>query len=247
MAAFRLVTLEIGLRPARLALLAVLAAAVPACQKKLASVAETPPPLQPPSVPAAAALRPAYDLNGRPVTAGTGFVVRDSAGKLFFLTAAHVMETSEWRRVNSVSLATVAGEPVGNLQPGGLKHIGAPFDRAGAQADLVIWEATLDKVTVLPLATEDLKRNEWVWVIGLEMSRRGSGRLFRCKVTGTQSGGIILEQQERFELRGFSGAPVVNEKGQVVGAVLGGSEPKVLCSKVTSIRERMSQQGIQLP
>jgi len=234
------------LRPARLAFLA-LVAAVPACHKKLPSVAETPPPFNAPNVSAAAALRPTYDLNGRPVTAGTGFFVRDTGGKLYFLTAAHVMETSEWRRVNSVALATVGGESVGSLQPGGLKHVGAPFDHAGAQADLVIWEAPLDNVTILPLGTEDLKRNEWVWVVGQEMNRRGSGRLFRCKVTGAESGGMVLEQQERFDVRGFSGAPVVNEKGQVVGAVLGGSEPKVLCSKVTSIRERVAQQGIQLP
>jgi Trypsin-like peptidase domain len=239
--------LEFGLRPARLAFLAALIVALPACQKKLPSVAATPPPLQPPSIPTAAALRPTYDLNGRPVTAGTGYVIKDSGGKLYFLTAAHVMETSEWRRVNSVSLATMGGEAVGTLQSGGLKHVGAPFDRAGAQADLVIWEAPLEKPTVLALATEDPKRNEWVWVVGQEMKGRGAGRLYRCKVTGTETGGILLEQDERFELRGFSGAPVVNEKGQVVGAVLGGSEPKVLCSKVTSIRERLSQQGTQLP
>jgi len=235
------------LRPARLVFLAVLAAAVPACQKKLPSVAETPPPLSPPSVSTAAALRPTYDLNGRAVTAGTGFVVKDTAGKLYFLTAAHVMETSEWRRVNSVSVATMGGEVVCTLQPGGLKHVGAPFDKAGAQADLVIWEAPMEKPTVLPIATEDPRRNEWVWVIGQEMKGRGAGRLYRCKVTGTETGGILLEQNERFELRGFSGAPIVNEKGQVVGAVLGGNEPNVLCSRVTSIRERLSQQGIQLP
>ena len=87
-----------------------------ACQKKLPAVAETPPPLGPPDVPASVALRPTYTLNGRPTTAGTGFVVRDTTGKTYFLTAVHVMDESEWRRVDNVSLATMAGESVGTLR-----------------------------------------------------------------------------------------------------------------------------------
>jgi len=234
-------------RTLRLAWLAFVLPVLPACQKKLPSVSETPPPLGSPDVPTAIALRPTYDVNGRSLTAGTGFVVRDTAGKTYFLTAAHVMDQGDWRRVTNVSLATMSGESIGSLQPGGLKHIGAPFDRAGAAADIIIWEAPLENATALPLAAEDLKRNEWVWAVGQEMGRRGTGRTFRCKVTGSESGGIVLEQHERFELRGFSGGPVINAKGQVVGAILGGREPRVLCSRITSIRDRLSQVGIQLP
>ena len=235
------------MRAHKLAWLVLLLPLLPACKKKIPAVAETAPPMESPNVPATVALRPTYDLKGRPITAGTGFLVRDKSGKTYYLTAVHVMDETEWRQVASVSLATMGGDQVGTLQPDGLKHVGVPFDRASAASDLVIWEAPFEKGTPVRIGTEDPKRNEWVWVAGMEMGRRGSGRLFRCKVIDGDANGITLQQFDEFEIRGFSGAPLLNVTGEVVGIVLGGRSTTVLCSKTSTLRQRITQAGIQLP
>ena len=230
--------------------LVVLLPLLPACHREtIPAVAETPAPTTSPTVPATAAVRPTYQLKSQTAAAGTGFFVRDKAGKVYFLTAAHVMDDeAEWRSVRSVSLATMAGQELGTAKPSNLKWLGKPFDEVDTTVDLVIWEPTFDSPpAALALATEDPKKNEWVWLAGLEGGRRGPQKLYRCKVTGAESGGVTLRQEDRFQLRGFSGGPVLNAQGQVVGSVLGGSEPTVLCSKVSAIRNRLTEAGIQLP
>ena len=96
-------------------------------------------------------------------------------GKVYFLTAAHVMDDeAEWRSIRNLSIATMAGQPIGSAKPSALKWIGKPFDAADTTGDFVIWEPTFDSLpTALPLATEDPKKNEWVWVAGLEGGQRG--------------------------------------------------------------------------
>jgi S1-C subfamily serine protease len=235
------------LRAHQLVWLALCLPLLPACHKRPPAVAETPPPMQSPNVSPTVALRPTYDLKGRPITAGTGFLVRDKSGKTYYLTAVHVMDETEWRQVASVSLSTMGGEVVGNLQPPALVHVGVAFDKASAASDLVIVQAPVEKGTPVPIGTEDPKRNEWVWVAGMEMGRRGSGRLFRCTVIDGDSNGITLKQFDEFDLRGFSGAPVLNAKGEVVGILLGGKSTTVLCSKTSVLRQRIAQAGIQLP
>ena len=222
---------------------------LPACNREsIPAVADSPPPPTP-TVWATAAIRPTYQLKSQTAAAGTGFLVKDQAGKVYFLTAAHVMDNeAEWRSIRNLSLATMTGQEIGSARASALKWIGKPFDEADATVDLVIWGPDfLQPPNALTLATEDPKKNEWVWIAGLEAGRRGPQKLYRCKVTGAESGGITLRQDDRFQLRGFSGGPVLNAQGQVVGSILGGNEPTVLCSKVSALRKRLTEAGIQLP
>ena len=238
------------MRSIRLRWFALLLPLVAACNREsIPAVAESPAPTTAPTVPAAAAIRPTYQLKSQTAVAGTGFLVKDQAGKAYFLTAAHVMDDeAEWRSVRNLSLATMAGQEIGSAKPSALKWIGKPFDEADTTVDLVIWEPTFEQAPAgLNLANEDPKKNEWVWIVGLEGGQRGPQKLYRCKVTGAESGGVTLNQLDRFQLRGFSGGPVLNSQGQLVGSVLGGNEPTVLCSRVSAIRKRLTEAGIQLP
>jgi hypothetical protein len=227
----------------------VLLVLVPACQGRLESVAETPPPTQGPAVSPQAALRPFYAIGPKaPQAAGTAFVVQDRAGRAYMLTASHVMDNeAEWRQVRSVSLHALGGGETAQVQ-GRPLFIGKPFDTGSAGGDLVIWPlAAGAKITALKLAAEDAKKNEWVWVLGQEPGRTTPQRIFRCKVTGAESDGLLLEQHDRFELMGFSGGPVVNAQGEVVGSVLGGRSPTIFISRVSSIRQRLAEAKVDLP
>jgi S1-C subfamily serine protease len=207
--------------------LALVLPLLPACNREtIPAVAESPAPTTPPVVPASAALRPTYDLKDQQAAAGTGFLVTDQAGKVYFLTAAHIMDDeTEWRSVRNLSLATMAGERIGSAKPSALRWVGKPFNERDATTDFAIWEPTCDTPPVpLTLAAEDPKKNEWVWVTGLEVAQRGPQKFFRAKVTGAEQGGVTLRQEDRFQLRGFSGDPVLNTQGQVVGTVLAGPE-----------------------
>src|SRR5688572_5030583 len=133
-----------------------------------------------PPVAGTVGLRPTYELGGRSTTAGTGFVIADTKGKLYFLSAAHVIDPLQnWRRVDSVTLNSLSNEHVGGALSSNLIWVGKPFDTAGCEDDLVVWEPTFPTPpAALKLAADDPKRNEWVWVVGQEFGRRGQ-RLLR--------------------------------------------------------------------
>jgi S1-C subfamily serine protease len=215
--------------------------------KKEDSVPETPPPEKGPEVAADASLRPHYLLGGRPSAAGTAFIVRSKTGQLYMLSAAHVMDNdAEWQQVRAVTLKQMGGGEVAKVKERPV-FIGKPLDVGGVPSDLVIWPlADGAKVTPLKLAAEDPKKNEWVWAVGQEPGSSGPQKLYRCKVTGTDSGGFTLKQHDTFEMRGFSGGPIINAKGEVVGSLLAGKSPDMIISGVSSIRQRLVEAKVEV-
>jgi hypothetical protein len=78
--------------------------------------------------------------------------------------------------------------------------------------------------TVLALATDDAKEGEWVWIVGDEAtSANVQQRLFPAQVMGPpdEVGFLALRPAKAFETNGFSGAPIVNGKSEVVGVYNG--------------------------
>jgi S1-C subfamily serine protease len=219
------------------------------CNDNLETVPESPPPAERPALPADASLRPLYLLDKGPaVAAGTAFVVQDKAGKLLMLTAAHVRDNeAEWNEVRSGALRIMGGAVVGQTRDRPV-YVGKSFTETNAALDLVVWPlADGAKAKPLPLAGADAKKNEWVWAVGQEASSSGPQKLYRCKVTGTSNGGLQLEQHDRFEMRGFSGGPLINAQGEVIGSLLGGKDAVVIGARVSSIRARLAESKIDLP
>jgi S1-C subfamily serine protease len=233
---------------ARLAIFLCVALVSAGCKGNIESVPETPPPASAPTLPEGAALRPTYNLDGKTPSAGTAFVVADKAGRSYMLTAAHVMDNdAEWGRVQAVSLRVMGGSEVARAE-GRPTYLGKAFDAGDATADLVVWPlAAGAKAPALKLAAADPKGNEWAWAVGQEPGSSGPQKAYRCKVTGTRMGGLLLQQHDRFVMRGFSGGPVVNAQGEVVGSLLGGNAPTVIISRVSGIRARLAQANVQLP
>lgn len=218
------------------------------CKENIESVPATPPPDKPPEMAANASLRPYYQMGTMESAAGTAFIVQDKAGKLYMLTAAHIMDNdAEWQQVKGVSLRVMGGAVTARVQ-GRPVYIGKAFSEGNASTDLVIWPlAEGAKVTPLKLASGDPKKNEWLWAIGQEPGSTGPQKMYRCKVTGPDTGGFLLEQHDQFQMRGFSGGPVVNAQGEVVGSLLGGQGQKVIISGVSGIRARLAEAKIELP
>jgi S1-C subfamily serine protease len=222
------------------------------CQGSLKSAPETPPPEKGPDLGPDSAVRPEYIINQQPKRMGTAFVVKDKAGKAYMLTAAHVLDSeADWKKIEScdlihfgrggVGLGGCSGKPI---------YVGKPFDKGKAGLDLVIWPLSADaKVTALKLAAEDAMKNEWVWVVGQEANRDldDEQTSYLCKVTGAEGGGILLTQKDEFRIQAFSGAPIVNAKGEVIGSLLGGRDKTIIAAKVSSIRERLAEAKVELP
>jgi Trypsin-like peptidase domain len=217
---------------------------------KLESVPQTPPPETSPTVANDASLRPLYLMEtGAPVAAGTAFVVQDKAGKRYMLTAAHVLDDpARWQQTKSAALRVMGGPVVGQVE-NRPSYVGKPFTEAGPAFDLVIWPlAEGAKAVPLKLAAADPKKNEWLWVIGQEANSSGPQKLYRCQVSGAESGGFVLKQLDHFEMKGFSGGPVVNAQGDVVGSLLGGrSGDEPIISGVSGIRARLAEAKIEIP
>jgi hypothetical protein len=90
--------------------------------------------------------------------------------------------------------------------------------------DFAIWVLPdTAEVAVLELADHEPKVNEWVWIAG---QQPGKPLLFyRSKVTQVLDGTLVMNQYDRFDPQGFSGAPVLTAESKVIGTMLAG-DPK---------------------
>ena len=199
------------------------------------------------------AYRPTFVFaDGKKASAGTAFIVKAPSGKKLAMTAAHVLDPKEWAAVKSVLLSTMQDNPVAKLV-GKPFYVGKGFDElpmldrsAGifdTSEDFAIWnlpeKAALE---VLELAEGEPKVNEWVWIIGQEP---GNPLLaYRCKVTVVKGGSFLLEATDRHAPRGFSGGPIVNGEGKVVGTMLAGDPAGTSRQGATvgNIRKRIARQ-----
>jgi S1-C subfamily serine protease len=185
---------------------------------------------------------------------GTGFVIEDRDGDHYLLTCAHLIADKDWRNRHSVKMHTMDGRrQIESL--GSSLHVGTAVDLRhpgqGGQfdmtKDLVIRSVAGSWIRALPLADANPKVGEWVWAVGCESGGPPSNeKLFRGRVTAVADGGFTFTQHDRFNPRGFSGGPVVNRKGEVVGNLLAGKDQTVSGATVGAIRRRLKEVGIEV-
>ncbi|MGL4465756.1 MAG: S1 family peptidase [Planctomycetia bacterium] len=210
----------------------------------------TPAPEQPPALPPTAALRPVYQLAQGPSAAGTAFLVADSTGKRAMLTAVHVMDDAAgWKEVVKGSLHSMEGGELVAL-PGRPTYLGRSFDEGDASDDLVVWPLG-EKGAELPaltLATADPAPGDWVWIVGRPYAEGdGPQKTYRAQVMGEELGGLTVRLHDRFEMRGFSGGPVVDAQGRLVGSTLGGDSEVAIISTPTGLRKTLAAAGFTVP
>jgi S1-C subfamily serine protease len=196
------------------------------------------------------AYRPTFTFTkGRPASAGTAFVVKAKSGDKYLLTAAHLFGPEEWKTVKEVSLATMAGGPVGKSE-GAPRYIGEEMNTnvspPTTEKDLAVWKLAAGDTTVpLPLA-ERVPNTNRLWVVGAEVGKPGGQKTFECKPqTFYPRGTTIFKQTEPVVLRAFSGGPIINNEGKAVANLLGGGEGQIIGASAEQIRQRLAENGIE--
>jgi S1-C subfamily serine protease len=185
---------------------------------------------------------------------GTGFIVQDRKKEKYLMTCAHLIDDKDWKRCYRLCMRTMKGDR--RIESyGSHLHVGRPVDlkQHGANGqpdmttDLVIRPAAGSWARPLPLADDDPRVGDWVWAVGCESHARPTDeKLFLGKIIEVAEGGYTMRKVVNFDPRGFSGGPVVNQKGEVVGNVLAGSNTIVSGATVSTLKRRLKENGVSL-
>lgn len=216
----------------------------------------------PPSLPANLAVRPTFQLkDGRTVEAGTAFGATMDGGEPVLLSALHLLgEAGGLDKqipaeqvpdvVTAVTLFNMdRSQQIGVAGKGLLREgfpVGAGPTESDCRGDIIAFQLPQQSgVGVAPLAKENPSFLARVWIVGKEFSKTGaSADLFPGVVWMPTHKNIVVMMLSSFDLSGFSGAPAVNEKGEIVGIVIGGGsgqegKPVALLNPVNNVRKKL--------
>jgi len=183
------------------------------------------------------ALRPTFETTDGEYSAGTAFPVtlpgRDTP---VILTAIHLFGTSGGLQreipsaqlgqfVQRVHLMNAFGdERVGTATRNILISDAAPMGKPSAAGDIAAFEGDPGlNVTALSLASRVPASGYPVWLVADVRNRPGQ-RLHRAWVRSNLGGELEYAFDEQLELQATSGAPVLDQNGDIVGIQLGGYE-----------------------
>jgi hypothetical protein len=96
------------------------------------------------------------------------------------------------------------------------------------------------------LAEKSPHFGQWVWLVGDVVDHEPqTQRLFPARVLVPSGGGTRVELQAPINLQAFSGAPVVDSRGRVVGLMIGGDAEMSVISPAGNIRARLAESGVR--
>ena len=222
--------------------------------------------LPPPTLPSNLAVRPRVLLtDGRKIEAGTAFGATLDGSKPILLTALHLFgeagglqsdipPQSLPDQVQDITLFDMEyGSQLGTTGRGLLRD-GYPMRDDGpyvdCSGDIVAFQLPEGiAIGSAPIAAENPEVGERVWIVGKEYKEKGpTANLYSGVVAEVSTGVIALEEDVPFDGRGFSGGPVVNAKGEVVGTVIGSAEKLgkkySLLNPIEAIRSRLKAANI---
>lgn len=208
------------------------------------------------------ALRPMFMVKGgKPYAAGTAVAVRlQPTAKPILITAQHLfgpdggMEPAIAppdldKKINGVLLAPIAGDRPVAMAKGSLRKTGT-FPEGGASdvsGDVAAFHLSpKSRVNALDLAPGNPAMGDWVWLVGdIYDHEPQTQRLFPGKVLMVSDQKTLIKFESPFELRAFSGAPLINGKKQVVGLLIAGNSGLGIINPAGSIRKRLEESGVR--
>ena len=188
-----------------------------------------------PSIPANTALRPHFLLdNGQTFTGGTAVCVRTQPNaNPVMLTALHLFGLSGGlktippdqldTRVRAVAGTDLSGHKLLAMASGMATQGGYPMTQQGdISGDVIGFRVSPKfKAAVLPLAPNAPIGDHWLWLVGdVAGSKTPKQRLFPARVLIRDRTYTSVEFREDVPLSGFSGAPLVNARGEVAGLLI---------------------------
>jgi hypothetical protein len=223
------------------------------------------PPGSPPTLPANLAVRPTFTLkDGHTVEAGTAFGATMDGGEPVLLSALHLLgEAGGLDKqipaqqvpdvVAAVSLFNMDRSRLLGTAGKGLLREGQPLGEGRTEGDcrgdIVAFRLSKQSgVGVAPLAKANPGFSTPVWVVGKEFSQSGAAaEAFPGVVWVSTRKALVVVMRTRVDLSGFSGAPVVNAQGEIVGMVIGGGDSGqggtsvALLNPVVAMREKLEK------
>jgi hypothetical protein len=208
------------------------------------------------------ALRPKITLrSGQAYEAGTAVAVRlQPGGKPILITALHLFgpaggtlekdtPPAELEKVvRGLVLTPMGGSKPAAAARGALRKSGPGVTEENRDVSSDLAAFTLlpnSRVNALNLAREKPQLGEWVWLVGDEFQHQPQAqRLFPAQVGPGNDRSGTVRFPKPVELQGFSGAPLVNSKQEVIGILISGGGPIGIYNPAESIRQRLRESGV---
>jgi hypothetical protein len=174
--------------------------------------------------------RPLFLTDQGPLSAGTAFVAKPRPdAKSLLVTALHLFGPAGGLErqipadglqlaVASVACRALKGDKQVKAGHPWTIRGARPVSTPGPARDVVAFPVTTP-VKALPLATAPSAKGERVWLVGEPRAGAAPGEVLHAgRVRGYEEGWLLVEMSNTdLVLNGTSGAPFVNERGEIVG------------------------------
>jgi tetratricopeptide (TPR) repeat protein len=215
-----------------------------------------------PKLPVQAFGHPRFVLKDKMVSAGTAFLARWDEGDPVLLTAHHLLGPAGGleKEIPHTEVATAVksvrlNDFMNRFSPGEAKQAMpltpvAPPTASDESGDMEAFRFAPEagkELTALPLAAENAAVGEPLWLVGRAQGEKRPGTegvvLYPARAVLSEAKQLMIQMKDPVPGRGFSGAPVVNAKGEVVGMMLSSSEwldvSFFVCNPVSAMRARL--------
>jgi hypothetical protein len=232
------------------------AQAVAEIEQRAANLQPTTDPVMspPPSLKGVAAARPEFHYGSDSVqTTGTVFFLKDKTGQVHLATAAHLYKAEEWSTMRKIVLHDLAEKPLGELQ-GKPLYVGKFTEDSPASNELLpnmaedlMFKPVKGNLPVQPLklASTLPAKNEIIWVVGSEVDKSTGQHFYPCKYVSTTEKLFSFKPVKPFNPEDFSGAPVINQAGEVIGTMNGSFMGSLMGTPLKAIRAKGAEKQIE--
>lgn len=160
------------------------------------------------------------------------FCIQWTAGQRYLVSHASLLSRSDWQQMTRARLRGNDAKP---LVPVELKllflgtftedHQPNLLMQPDLGLDLVVWSMPdTVKGLGLRLSSTSAVRDDDVWIVAIQNQNTNAQSHFHCRALECSENALSIQPFDRFPLDQIIGAPVVNQRGEVIGNVLGGND-----------------------